>query len=90
MSDLDALIKAVDALPPEDFHKLFEHMKERRTMKVWVVPEENLARLEEIVRPLQEDAAQWSEEENNAVIDQAIAEVRRERKARLASGKTDF
>jgi len=90
MSDLDALIKAVDALPPEDFHKLLEHMKERKLIKVWVVSPENLARLAEIVKPIQEDAAQYSEEENNAVIDQAIAEVRRERNARRESRNTDF
>lgn len=82
MSDLDALIKAVDALPREDFDKLLRHMRERQTMKVWVVPSENLARIEEITKPVQEDAAQYSEEENNAIIDQAIAEVRRERKGK--------
>lgn len=44
----------------------------------WIVPPENLAEIAEIMRPVQEEAAQMSEEVN-AVIDEAIAEVRRER-----------
>jgi hypothetical protein len=46
----------------------------------WVVPSENLAEIAEILRPVQEEAAHMSEEEINTVIDEAIAEVRRERK----------
>jgi hypothetical protein len=34
----------------------------------------------EIMRPLQEDAAQMPEEEVNAVLDEALDEVRRERR----------
>lgn len=82
MSDLDALIKAIDALPREDFDRLLQHMRERRTIRVGIVPPENLARLAEVVKPLQADAEKMTEEEINSLIDEAIAEVRRDRKAK--------
>jgi hypothetical protein len=44
------------------------------------VPPENLEKIAEIMRPVQEDAAKLSEEAVNTVIDEAVAEVRRERK----------
>jgi hypothetical protein len=53
--------------------------RKHNTMVVWEVPQENIAAIEEIMRPVHEEAAQMSEEEVNAAIDEAIAEVRRER-----------
>ena len=55
---------------------------ETKHLRWWIVPPENLEKLAEIMRPVQEEAAQMSEEEINALIDEAIAEVRRERKSR--------
>jgi hypothetical protein len=79
--ELQQLIKAIDQLPPEDFKEVYRHVLERKhnTMVVWEVPQENIAAIEEIMRPVHEEAAQMSEEEVNAAIDEAIAEVRRER-----------
>jgi hypothetical protein len=55
---------------------------ETKQLNWWVVSPENLAKIDEIMRPVQEEAAQMSEEEINAVINEAITEVRRERKSR--------
>ena len=79
--DLQSLMDAVDSLPPDDFRKLLDHMQQRRTIEIGIVPPENLAKLKEVMRPVHEEAANMSEEEINQTIDEAIAEVRRERKA---------
>jgi hypothetical protein len=81
--DLEGLISTVDSLPPDEFERLFRHMQERRKAQFawWEIPEENIARLEEVLRPVHEEAAGMTDEEINEVLDEALAEVRRERKA---------
>ena len=46
-----------------------------------MVKGEHLDEFAEIMRPVQDEAAQMSEDEINGVIDQTLDEVRRERKA---------
>jgi hypothetical protein len=80
MADLEMLLKAVDELSPEELHKLYDYVEQKRRTSWWVVPPEKLAEIAEIMRPVQEEASSMAEEEINEVIDEAIAEVRRERK----------
>jgi hypothetical protein len=80
MADLQTVIKAVDELSQDDLDKLYRHLLERRQASWWIVPSENVAKIEEVMRPVHEEAAQMTEDEINDVIDQAITEVRRERK----------
>lgn len=54
---------------------------ERRAQQVlWVLTPEHLRAVDEAFRPVQAEAAHVSEDEINAAIDDAFAEVRRERK----------
>lgn len=80
MADLETLFRAVDELDHEELKQLEDYIEQRRKYAWWVVSPENLKKIDEIMRPVQEEAAHMSEEEINAVIDQALAEVRRERK----------
>ncbi len=80
MADLQTVIKAVDELSPDDLDELYRHIVERRQADWWIVSPDNIARIEEVLRPVHEEAAQMTEDEINAVIDQAIAETRHERK----------
>ena len=82
MADLQTVMKAIDELSQEDLDKLYRHIIERRQAGWWIVPPENIAKIEEILRPVHEEAAQMTEDEINAAIDQAIEEVRHERKTR--------
>ena len=54
--------------------------QQKRIIRWWVVPPENFAKLAELSALLQEDAEKMSEEEINALIDEELAEVRRERR----------
>lgn len=80
MADLETLFRAVDELDHEELKQLEDYIEQRRKYAWWVVSPENLKKIDEIMRPVQEEAAHMSEEEINAVIDEALAEVRRERK----------
>lgn len=80
MADLQTLFQAVDELSVQELNQLHKYVEQRRKVTWWVVPPDNLAKIDEIMRPIQEEAAQMSEDEINAVIDESIAEVRRERK----------
>lgn len=81
MTDLQELFHTVDQLSTDEFKQLYDYMTQRRrVLKWWIVPPENIEKIFEALRPMQEDAAKMTEEEVNAAIDAAIAEVRRERK----------
>jgi hypothetical protein len=76
VADLQTVMKAVDELSQDDLDKLYRHIVERRQASWWIVPPENIAKIEEILRPVHEEAAQMTEDEINGAIDQAITEVK--------------
>jgi len=78
MTNMEMLFREVDKLTPDERQQLREYIEQRDRLTWWVVPPENIQEFKEIMRPLQEDAATMTEEEINAVIDQAIAGVRHE------------
>lgn len=75
MADLQHLLHAIDSLNPTEMNQLHQYVEQRRQIW-WVVSPENLRKIDELMRPVQEEAAQMSEEEINTVIDDAIAEGR--------------
>ncbi len=82
MTDMQTVFRVVDEMTPEELHQLQLYIRERQGARWWVVPAENLQKIDELMRPVQEQASQMSEEEVYQVIDEALAEVRRERKNR--------
>jgi hypothetical protein len=78
---LQEILQAIDELSLEEVEQVRDYADQRiRTVTWWIVPPENIKKIFEIMRPVQEEAAQLPEEEVNALIDEAIAEVRRERR----------
>ncbi len=82
MTDMQTLFRAIDELSADERQQLKEYIELREKTTWWVVPPENLAEIREIMRPVHEDASKMTEEEINTVIDEALAEVRREEKLR--------
>ncbi len=82
MTDMQTLFRAVDELSLKERQQLKEYIEARDKTTWWIVPPENIAKIAEIMRPVQEDAAQMTEAEINVVIDEALTEVRDERKQR--------
>ena len=82
MIDMQTVFRATDDLSSDVRQQLKEYIEEREKTTWWIVPPESLAEIQEIMRPVHEDASKMTEEEINAVIDEALAEVRREEKLR--------
>ena len=80
MTDLDKLFAVIDQLPRTELERLDRYIQRRRSTTVWAVPSESIKEIEELLRPTHELAASMDDEEINAVLDEALAEVRRERK----------
>jgi len=81
MSDLQALKSAIDELSTDELNEIYNHLVQRREPSYWLVPGENLAEILENMRSVHEAAADLTEQEINDVIDEALDEVRRDRKA---------
>lgn len=82
MVNIEAVFRVVDQMTSEERDQLRDYLDQRDKVTWWIVPPENLEKIDEIMRPVQEDAAGMSEEEVNALVDEALTEVRRERKQR--------
>jgi len=81
MSDLQTLYAEIDRLKPHDLIRLQAYIEERAQSVVYLLSSDHLKAIDEAVRPIQDEAANMTEEEINAAIDEAIAEVRHERKS---------
>jgi hypothetical protein len=82
MTDLDVLLQEIDALSSEDLKKVLDHIMERR-VAYWIVPGEHLAKIREILQPVHEEikASGMTSAEVDDLLDDALQEVRRERRA---------
>ena len=80
MTDLQTLFRVVDELQPDELNQLNDYIQQRRRVTWWIVPSENLQKIAEVMQPVQQDAEYMTEDEINAVIDEALDEVRRERR----------
>jgi hypothetical protein len=80
MTDLQQLKSAIDELSRDELNEIYNHLVQRRQPTYWLVPSENLSEILEIMRPLHDATEDMTEEEINAAIDEALEEVRRERK----------
>jgi len=83
MDQLQAAIEAVDQLSSADLQRLQEHIQQCRHQG-WIIPAENIAKMEQALHPVHEEAALMTDEEIDAAIDEAIAEVRNAHKQKQA------
>jgi len=81
MTDLQELLTIIDDLSPDDLEQVYRRVVQRRSPSYWLVPGTNLKTIQEIMRPVYEQTASMSDEEIDSAIDEALNEVRRERKS---------
>lgn len=79
---LENLLDALDDLTPEDLETVYQHIVQRRHTPYWLVPGTALKEIPGIMQPVYVQTDMMSEEDVNAVIDEALDEVRREQKTR--------
>jgi len=80
MVDMQRLYELIDELPRRELEQLDQYIRQRRLTTVWPVPSEEIKAIEELMRSTHELTATMDEQAINAVLDEALAEVRRERK----------
>ena len=80
MSVLEEIIEAVDKLNHDDRTTLYQYLRHKRQTEWWSVSSDNLKRIDDALSPVQQEAESMTDDEINAVIDEAIDEVRRERR----------
>lgn len=78
--EMQQLYTTINSLDQQDLAKLYRYIEQRLTSHVWIISPENLAAIDEVMKPVQAEAAPMSEDEINSTIDEAIAEVRNARK----------
>ena len=76
MTDLQALLAAVDELSPQELIQLRDYVQHRTKTIVWKLTAADLKTIDEAMRLVQQQAASMSETEIVAAIGEAIAEVR--------------
>ena len=75
---LAEILEAVETLTPEEYEQLYRYLHELRERRVWQVPSDNLAKINDVFAPVQAETAELSEEEVDADIAEALSEVRSE------------
>lgn len=86
MTAVEAVLEQIAKLSPEDRAKVREKMDgETRTMTIYTLSSDEMRKALDVFEPVRKQAESMTEEEVNEAIDQAIAEVRAERRTRVAS-----
>ncbi len=80
MSDLQTLLAEIDELSAEELDEVYRHIVQQRLPKYWLIPGENLQTIQTIMGPIHAQNPHLSDEEIDAAIDEALDEVRHERK----------
>jgi uncharacterized protein YhaN len=75
---VDQILEIYESLTPDEQDQFFKHLRELRERRIWQVPSENLAKINDVFAPVQAEAAELSEEEVDADIAEALSEVRGE------------
>jgi 5-methylcytosine-specific restriction endonuclease McrBC regulatory subunit McrC len=76
MVELQTLFSMVDELPPDDLESLYQHIKQRRLV---VSLHTATGTFQTVPEATHQETAEAIREEVNAIIDDAIAVVRRKR-----------
>ncbi len=85
MADMQRLYELINELPREELEQLDRYIQQRRLTTVWAVPAEEIKAIEQLMRPTHDLTAKMTESEINAVLDEALAEVRREQKTQSSN-----
>jgi hypothetical protein len=80
MTDLEQVLASIDGLSSEELEVVYKHVTQRRQAGYWLVPGENLKRIQSIMESVYQQTDLMDESEINTAIDEALDEVRRERR----------
>jgi hypothetical protein len=82
MADIQTLFTAIDQLEPRELIQLRDYVERRAQTLIWTLSPDQLRAIDDVLRPVQAEAADMSEEEVKTILDEAINDVRHERQAK--------
>jgi hypothetical protein len=82
MVDIQTLFTAIDQLEPRELIQLRDYVERRAQTLIWTLSPDQLRAIDDVLRPVQAEAADMSEEEVKTILDEAINDVRHERQAK--------
>ena len=62
MSVVEDILAAIDKLNPDEQYKVYTYLKQKQQTRWWIVSPDKLQQIDEALRPVQEEAAQLSED----------------------------
>lgn len=80
MTNLETVFQTIESLTPEELDKVYQYIRQRRQTTTWTVSKQNIRELEKILQPVCQEADTMTDDEINSLIDEALDEVRSERK----------
>jgi hypothetical protein len=72
MSNLSQILTGIDALPPDELEVVYQHIAKRRQAGYWLVPGEQVRRIQEMMQPVHEQSAGMSDDDINSLLDEAL------------------
>jgi hypothetical protein len=70
MSVIEDILAAIDKLNPDEQYTVYKYLKQKQHSTYWVVSPDNLERIDAVMHPIQQDAANMPEDE--ILIDEAL------------------
>jgi DNA-directed RNA polymerase subunit F len=80
MVNLQILYTTIDQLDTDELLKLRAYIEQKTHLSIWSLSPQQLAEIDAVMQPVQSEAADMSEDEIKAILDDVIAEVRHEEK----------
>ena len=80
MATLETLFQEVDKLDRDELKRLYDYIEHKRQTQWWIVSSDNLSKIDEALSAVHQEAEGMDDDEINALIDEAIDEVRREQR----------
>ena len=80
MTNLETIFQTIEELSSEELDQVYQYIQQRRQTTPWSVSQENIRELKTVLGDVHQEAESMTDDEINTLIDDALDEVRSERK----------
>jgi hypothetical protein len=80
MTNLDTIFQTIETLTSEELDQVYQYIRQRRQTTTWTVNQRNIHELGAVLENVHQEADSMTDDEIDSLIDNALDEVRSERK----------
>ena len=80
MTNLEMIFQTIEELSSEELDQVYQYIRQRRQTTTWSVSQENISELKTVLGDVHQETESMTDDEINTLIDDALDEVRSERK----------